>query len=340
MRIQRLLLPVGLFLLSIPLLPSAMLCRPVRGAEWKPLTTELLASEKPGYGGLCGVTVERESGDLYLNVSDKGIYRSQDRGKTWKRLGDGFKGRTETPGCMAFDPTGKTKRLLTALVYGGPINMTPDLGQTWQSMDKGTTHVDWAAIDWTAAEPKFVLALKHESGGVLLASHDGGKSFSEIGKGYGPAWIFDENTAVVAEAKSKDKPMPTLVRTTDGGKTFSASGEYNCRALPQWNAGILYWLTDNAIITTSDKGQSWKKVCDVKNGLYGPVFGRDAKQMFLVTNAGVIESTDAGATWSAPLAVPKEMKGVSQMTWLDYDPKNDVLYTVKMSSDLFAFERK
>ena len=28
---------------------------------------------------------------------------------------------------------------------------------------------------------KFVLALKHESGGLLLASHDGGKTFSRVG---------------------------------------------------------------------------------------------------------------------------------------------------------------
>src|SRR5205814_279850 len=65
MRIQRLVLPCGLLALCLSVNVS-------RGGEWKPLTTELIANEKPGYGGLCGVAVERESGDLYLNVSDKG----------------------------------------------------------------------------------------------------------------------------------------------------------------------------------------------------------------------------------------------------------------------------
>ena len=31
---------------------------------------------------------------------------------------------------------------------------------------------------------------------------------------------------------------------------------------------------------------------------------------------------------------------MSALTWLDYDPKNDVLYVMKMGSDLFRLARK
>ena len=43
-------------------------------------------------------------------------------------------------------------------------------------------------VPWIGAIPRcdFILALKHESGGLLIASHDGGKTFSDIGKGYDP----------------------------------------------------------------------------------------------------------------------------------------------------------
>jgi photosystem II stability/assembly factor-like uncharacterized protein len=311
-----------------------------RAAEWKPLAQSLITEQKPGYGGLCGVLVERTSGDVYLNVSDRGLFRSTDQGANWKRVGEEFKGRTETPGCMLFDPTGKSKRMLIALVYGGPIILAPELSSTWSTLDKKVNHVDWAAIDWVDPQPKFVLTLKHESGGDLLASHDGGKSFSEVAKGYGPGWVFDATTAVVAQAKSRDKASGGLVRTTDGGKTFSACGEYSARANPRLYDGTLYWLTENSLIATTDQGQTWKKLSDVKGGLYGPVFGHTAKQMFLVTSAGVVESTDGGATWGTAIALPKEMKGASVMTWLDYDPKHDLLYTVKMSSDLYSLEHK
>jgi hypothetical protein len=47
-------------------------------AEWRPVTTELLATAKPGYGGLSGVAVDRRSGHIYIDVSDRGIYHSTD----------------------------------------------------------------------------------------------------------------------------------------------------------------------------------------------------------------------------------------------------------------------
>ena len=46
-------------------------------------------------------------------------------------------------------------------------------------------------------------------------------------------------------------------------------------------------------------------------------------------------SDDSGATWSKPIAPPKALKGVGGLTWLDYDPTRDVLYLMKMGSDLF-----
>ena len=52
-----------------------------------------------------------------------------------------------------------------------------------------------------------------------------------------------------------------------------------------------------------------------------------------------LASGDGGATWSAPLALPKEMKGVSPLTWIEYDPRHDVLYAMKMGTDLYRLER-
>src|SRR5438046_10628398 len=129
-----------------------------------------------------------------------------------------MKGRTEWPGCLMLAPSGG-KRIVMALVYGAPIGVSPDAGVTWKFMANKSSHVDWCAVDWSDPELKFVLTLKHESGDLLLVSRDGGMSFDEVGKGYGPAWIFDGKTAVVAEVKSKTRPSRQLLRTTDPGKT-------------------------------------------------------------------------------------------------------------------------
>ena len=319
---------------------AAVLCLAAgaRAGDWQAIPLDQVTKEKPGYGGLSGVVVDHASGDLCVYVSDLGLFRSTDQGKTWAKLGHGpTKGRTEQPGCLMFSPDPAHKGvLLVATVYGGPVmGGLPD--NDWGTFDDKSSHVDWCAVDWADENPDFIMALKHESGGTLIVSRDVGKTFDEVGKGYGPGWVFDRTTAVVAEAKTKDKPKPGLLRTADGGKTFQPSGDYAAAALPKWRDDALYWLTDAGLIHTTDAGKTWEKVGDVKDGRYGPIFGKDAKQMFVLTAAGVAESTDGGATWSKPVAPPKGVE-VAQLTWLDYDPVNDLLYIMKMGSDLYRME--
>ena len=59
----------------------------------------------------------------------------------------------------------------------------------------------------------------------------------------------------------------------------------------------------------------------------------------MLTKDGVVESTDAGATWGKPIPPPKDLKGIGGLTWLAYDAKGDVLYLMKMGTDLFKLPR-
>jgi photosystem II stability/assembly factor-like uncharacterized protein len=109
--------------------------------------------------------------------------------------------------------------------------------------------------------------------------------------------------------------------------------------LPRWHQGKLYWLVDGALLTTTDKGENWTKVCALKDGRFGPIFGKDAKHLFVLTGAGIVESTDGGASWGKAIAVPKELKGVSALTWMEYDPVHDIVFVMKMGSELYKLER-
>jgi photosystem II stability/assembly factor-like uncharacterized protein len=237
------------------------------------------------------------------------------------------------------DPVGATNKMVVAFVYGGPIAVRNDAAASWTFLDKKSNHIDWCAVDWSDRAMKLIFALKHESGDLLIVSRDGGKSFEEVGKGYGPAWVFDSSTAVVAEARSKTRPSPRLLRTTDAGRTFTSGPEYTARALPRWHKGTLYWLVDGALITTTDRGQTWKKVTDLKDGRFGPIIGKDEKQLFVLTGAGIVETTDGGATWAKAIALPKGFGAVSSLSWMEYDPVHNTLYVMKMGSDLYRLKR-
>src|SRR5262245_47115222 len=81
------------------------------GPSWQAMLGDFPKNEKADYGGLCGICVDHASGDVFINISNKGssgFYRSTDGAKTFQRLSDTQpKGRTEEPGCFLIDPTGK-----------------------------------------------------------------------------------------------------------------------------------------------------------------------------------------------------------------------------------------
>ncbi len=316
-------------------------------ADWQPVATSLLKSEKTGFGGLCGMVVDHQTGELWINLSDRGMFHSGDLGLNWKRVSDQQpRGRTETPGCWLLDPTSSSRKMVTALVYGSPIAVSSDFAASWKYLDKHSAHIDWCAVDWSNPAMNFVLALKHEAGGLLLASQDGGKSFREVGKGFATGWIFDRQTAVVATATARDSPAPHLVRTIDGGKTFTPCGDFSpvgrssSQALPKWHGDKLYWLVDQGLMTTADKGKTWQKIATPKDALYGPIFGKNATHMFVLSKAGVIETTDGGATWSKAIVLPGNFRGVGALTWLEYDPVHDIIYLMRMGTDLYRLSRR
>ena len=74
--------------------------------------------------------------------------------------------------------------------------------------------------------------------------------------------------------------------------------------LPRWRDGTLYWVVDGALIASTDKGESWKKLGDLKDGRFGPIFGKDGKHLFVLTGAGIVESMDGGQSWSKAIAPP------------------------------------
>ena len=90
-------------------------------------------TEKTGYGGLCGVVVDHATGCVWVNLSDRGLFRSsRPAAKAFRRVSDDQpRAAPRRPAAFMLDPTGKSKKMVTALVYGSPISVSADHGKTW-----------------------------------------------------------------------------------------------------------------------------------------------------------------------------------------------------------------
>ena len=196
--------------------------------QWIPISDGVLAQlqkdgKKIGYPGLtAGVTVDPATGDVFMVVCDQGLWKSSDGGKTFARA-DGGKigGRCETGYALNFDPAGK--RLACFMIYGACAS-TPDAGSTWTPWN--TNHLDFGAVDWEATGQAY-LALRHESGGVLCLSTDGGTTWADLGrigpdkkivkedKGFKSLGMVDATTLLASRGDG-------ILRSTDGGKTWAS----------------------------------------------------------------------------------------------------------------------
>ena len=151
--------------------------------------------------------------------------------------------------------------------------------------------------------------------------------------------MFDADTAVVAGTKTKDRPKPGLVRTTDGGKTFTPAGDHAATALPRWHGDALYWLAGGGLITSADKGATWTTVGRPEGRAVRPGVRQGRRQLFVLTRRRRGREHRRRGDVGEAVPLPKELKGVSALTWLDYDPVHDVLYVMKMGSELYALRR-
>ena len=78
---------------------------------------------------------------------------------------------------------------------------------------------------------------------------------------------------------------------------------------------------------------SWQEVCARAQQRSNP------KHVFVLSDAGIKESTDGGATWMKPIALPKDFERSSE-TWVQYDATNDALYLLQKGGDLYKLARR
>ena len=298
--------------------------------EWTNISDSVTSQVKPGYGGpTAGVVVDRASGEVFMVVNDQGLWRSSDHGATFARCDDKtIGGRCETGWALQADPAGK--RLACFMIYGDSA-MTADGGMTWTKWK--TSHLDFGAVDW-ADTGKRLLAIRHESGGMLTTSDDGGATWMNLEKGFSGCGVFDHATFVATKEKERG-----IFRSTDAGATWTqVFPETPTAAVPVIFDGAGYWATGKGVLVSRDKGATWTALGTPVDATHGPFF--DTAQHFVVVGKnGFSETKDAGQTWQPAAPLPAGFDVARVGPHYAWNPRADIFYGSKMTKPTFKNDR-
>lgn len=295
----------------------------------------------PWPGETSGVAVDPATGDVYMNVTGSGIWKSTDAGKTFARSDGGIiGGRCETAYALHVDPAGKR---LACFMLDGKCGWTGDGGQTWHPFTGVGRNWDFAAVHWSAGDVRHIFAALHESGGQTLTSSDGGKTWDKLFKDpefdkTGGLGIFDDQTLVYTQ-KGKG-----IQRSTDFGKTWTQVDE----RVPLGRVvcvfkGTGYWLSTEGLLVSADKGATWKVQGKPAEGAsVGPMLDpKNPQRMVVGGPKGIYQTTDGGETWK-PIAgkLPPgfDFPKAGWFTNLAWDPVHDLVYVSKMGKPTYRWQ--
>ena len=314
-----------------PLLALLALASTALAGEWINISDPVTTQVKPGYAGpTAGIAVDGASGDVFLVVNDQGLWRSQDHGSTFARCdGGAIGGRCETGWALQADPRGQ--RLACFMIYG-PSAMTTDGGATWKKWK--TTHLDFGAVDWSDSGQR-LLALRHESGGVLTTSDDAGATWKDLEKGFSSCGVIDRHTFIATKEKE-----PGIFRSTDAGATWAKVSEQKASAgVPVIFGGAVYWPTGSGVLVSHDQGATWSDLGAPVDATHGPFFSKDASHFVVVGKTGFSETRDSGKTWKLAAPLPAGFTTNRVGPNFAWDPNADIFYASTMTKPAFKFVR-
>ena len=290
----------------------------------------------------------RATGDVSLIVPDQGVWRSQDKGRTFARVdGSNIGGRCETGYALNTDPAGKRAAFF---MLDGQSGMTLGNGKTWSVFGQHGRGWDFGVVDWSEKSPHDILAIHNESGQEIHRSADGGKTWKLLGKDFIAIGIFDSNAYVASQGNG-------IVRSVDGGVTWmkvsdlTPTGRTLCVV-----KGIGYWIAHEGLLVSRDKGETWQPQGSKIEAAWGPFFGRDETKITLVgrrnKETGIWQTEDAGKTWNLaapfpefgakirPDRTPSKQWAAGWFYNFGWDWKNHLFYASYMGNPTFACKTK
>jgi photosystem II stability/assembly factor-like uncharacterized protein len=181
-------------------------------------------------------------GPLWKGGGDRGLYKTEDGGKTWKKSLAGDNDWTgvndvqldpRNPDVLVATTWQRVRRVYT-FVGGGPgsaVWRSTDAGKTWAKSQSGFPSVELGRIGLSRspADPDVIYAIAEaaDKKGGFFRSRDGGASWEKMSDHQSGGNYYNE---IFADPKNVDRVYavePILQVTDDGGKSFHRVGERN-----------------------------------------------------------------------------------------------------------------
>ena len=177
-------------------------------------------------------------GSVWGPGGDRGLYKTTDGGKTWKRVL--YISENTGVNSMVMDPKNpdvlivsseQRRRRVFTKIGGGPetaIYKTEDGGKTWRKLTKGLPKVDMGGIGLAISpvNPDYVYAIIEAADGQggFFRSTDRGESWTKMSSHHASGQYYNE---IFCDPKDVDKvySVETVTHyTEDGGKTWKTIG--------------------------------------------------------------------------------------------------------------------
>ncbi len=217
-------------------------------------------------------------GDLFKSSDERGVYRSNDGGKTWKRIlfANADAGAVD----LIMDPnnprilyasTWRVRRTPYSLESGGPgsaLWKSTDGGDTWTDISKneGLPGGIWgiSGVTVSPVNSERVWAIIENKDGGVFRSDDAGKTWKKLNADRSlrqRAWYY---TRIYADTQDEDKVYVMNVRyhrSRDGGKTFEAfnaphGDHHDLWIAPEDNQRMVI-ADDGGAQVSFDGGENW-----------------------------------------------------------------------------------